>query len=277
MESVGPAAVTLQNALDALDAWGRQWRISFEPAKSQTMTIDFHRQPWATPAVQFSGSDIQEESQLKLLGVTFDSQLSHRQHLRTVALRARQRLGLLRKASSVLDSRSRVIVYHGFVRPVMEYCPLVWMGAADCHLKRLDRTQRSALHLIGNGALLQSLSIRRMVAACTYLYKLLCSKPDSPLRQLIPPSQALRPANVRPTRLSLARLDMHPYQLETGLTVNCRESCRRAFPACAVPVWNSLPQTVLSQAPDLKRLQSFKTAVFRHIRAQRWLWATDML
>ena len=140
----------------------------------------------------------------KLLGVTLDSQLSHRNHLRTIAIRARKRLGLLRKASPLLDSRSRATVYRGFVRPVMEYCPLVWMGAADCHLQRLDQTQRSALHLIGPGAMLQSLSIRRMVATCTYIYKLLCSNPTSPLRQLLPPSQAARPAHVRPSRLSLS-------------------------------------------------------------------------
>eukprot|EP00117_Sycon_ciliatum_P011674 scpid59884/ scgid4135/ len=144
----------------------------------------------------------------------------------------------------------------------MGYCPLFWMGAADCHLQQLDQTQRSALHLIGSGAMLQSLSVRRMVAACTYIYKLLCSNPTSPLRQLLPPSQAPRPAHVRPTRLSFVRLDMHNYQLETGLPVNSRESCFRAFPACAVPVWNALPPAVLSQPPDRKRLHSFKVSVF---------------
>ena len=211
---------TLQNALDALVNWGTSWRIAFEPAKSKAMTIENHRPAWDLPAVQFAGVPLNGESNLKLLGVTLDSQLSHRNHLRTIAIRARQRLGLLRKASPLLDSRSRATVYRGFVRPVMEYCPLVWMGAADCHLQRLDQTQRSALHLIGPGAMLQSLSIRRMVAACTYIYKLLCSNPTSPLRQLLPPSQAPRPAHVRPTRLSLVRLDMNNYQLETGLPVN---------------------------------------------------------
>ena len=176
--------------------WGTSWIIAFEPAKSQAMTIDHHRPAWDLPAVQFAGVPLNGESNLKLLGVTLDSQLSHRNHLRTVAIRAHQRLGLLRKASPLLDSRSRATVYRGFVRPVMEYFPLVWMGAADCHLQRLDQTQPSALHLIGPGAMLQSLSIRRMVAACTYIYKLLCSNPTSPLRRLLPPSQAPRPAHV---------------------------------------------------------------------------------
>ena len=269
-QSSSPHRITAVN-------WGTSWRIAFEPAKSQAMTIDHHRPAWDFPAVQFAGVPLNGESNLKLLGVTLYSQLSHRNYLRTIAIRARQHLGLLRKASPLLDSRSRATVYRGFVRPVMEYCPLVLMGAADCHLQRLDQTQRSALHLIGPGAMLQSLSIRRMVAACIYIYKLLCSNPTSPLRQLLPPSQAPRPAHVQRTRLSLVRLDMHNYQLETGLPVNRREICRRAFPACAVPVWNALPPAVLSQPPDRKRLQSFKMSVFRHLRAQQWHWATDTL
>ena len=129
------------------------------------MTIDLHRQPWHFPPLEFAGVPITEESYLKLLVVTFDSQLSYRRHLRAVTARANQRLGLLRNVSPLLDPCSRQIVYCEFVRPVMEYCPRVWMGAADWHLRRLDQAQRSAL-LIGHGALLQGLSIRRVVAAC---------------------------------------------------------------------------------------------------------------
>ena len=169
LDTIDHSSTVLQNALDAFVNWGTSWRIAFEQANSPSMTIDHHRPAWDLPAVQFAGVPLNGESNLKLLGVTLDSQLSHRNHIRTVAIRAHQRLGLLQKASPLLDSRSRATVYRGFVCPVMEYCPLVWMGAPDCHL-------------IGPGAMLQSLSVRRMVAACTYIYKLLCSNPTSPLR-----------------------------------------------------------------------------------------------
>ena len=149
MDTIDHSLTVLQNALHALVNWGTSWRIALEPAKSQAMAIDHHRPAWDLPAVQFAGVLLNGESNLKLLGVTLDSQLSLRNHLRTVAIRAHQHLGLMRKASPLLDPRSRAIVYRGFVRPVMEYCPLVGMGAADCHLQRLDPTQRSALHLIG--------------------------------------------------------------------------------------------------------------------------------
>ena len=77
-------------------------------------------------------------------------------HLRQLAVRARQRLGFLNKASHILDSKARCTVYKGFVRPVLEYCPLVWLGASATSLGQLDSIQRRALNIIGPGAYLPS-------------------------------------------------------------------------------------------------------------------------
>ena len=91
-----------------------------------------------------------------------------------------------------------------------------------------------------------------MVAACTFLYKLLCTNLAIPLRQVLPPSQAPRLAHIHPTRHSLSRLDMQPYQFETSLLIHCRESCRMSFPSHAVPVWNALPSAVLDHPLTVK-------------------------
>ena len=45
------------------------------------------------PQIDFNGSDLREQEELKILGVSFDGQLAFRYHLRIVALRATQRLG----------------------------------------------------------------------------------------------------------------------------------------------------------------------------------------
>ena len=251
MENIDHSSAAFQNGVYSLEARGTSWTSIFEPIKSQAITIDLHRQPWHFPPLEFAGVPITEESYLKLLVVTFDCHLSYRRHLRAVTARANQRPGLLRNVSPLQNPCSRQIVYCEFVRPVMKYCPLVLMGTADCHLQRLDQTRRSAL-LIGSGALLQSLSIRRMVAACTLLYKLMCTDLARPLRQVLLPSQAPRLSYVHPTRRSLSHLDMHPCQFETSLPIHCRESCRKPFLSCAVPVWNILPSAVLNHLVTVK-------------------------
>ena len=110
---------------------------------------------------------------LLLLGVTFDQHLSYSPHQRSTAVRAAQRIGFLRKAFTLLDHHGRTVAYKGFIRPVLEYCPLVWSGAAACHLERLDKVQKRALSLLGAGTIIDSLALRRTVSALCLLYKLL--------------------------------------------------------------------------------------------------------
>ena len=108
-------------------------------------------------------------------GGSFDSKLSYGYHIHRTAIRATQRLHFLRKAAVVLCTRGRAVVYKGFVRPLMEYSPLMWVGAAPTHLNKLDRVQLRALKIIGPTSALQTLHASRTVAAATYMYKLRCS------------------------------------------------------------------------------------------------------
>ena len=124
--------------------------------------------------------------------------------------KAKQRLGFLRRATRILDVHGRQATYKGFIRPVLEYAPLVWMGAAKTHLSRLDRVKRNALHVLGPGILLQSLQARRTVAALAYLYKLQYISGPPQLRAIVPPP-ATPIENGRPTRSNHA---LHGYQLQ---------------------------------------------------------------
>ena len=60
---------------------------------------------------------------------------------------------------------------------MLECCPLVWSGAADGHLRRLDKVQERALSLLGQGTIVDSLVLRRTVSGLCFLYKLLSGTP----------------------------------------------------------------------------------------------------
>ena len=124
---------------------GPTWRIQFEPSRSLAMTISRHRVDWPIPPVAFNGLNVADVDTLMLLGVPFDRHLHYGEHLRTTVLRAAQRIGFLRKAFIVLDHKGRTAAYKGFVRPMLEYSPLVWSGVADGHLRRLDKVQKRVL------------------------------------------------------------------------------------------------------------------------------------
>ena len=211
-----------------------------------------------------------EESGIRLLGVYFDRQLSFGKHLRNVAVRARHRLHFLRKCASFLDTNGRLTVYNGFLRPIMEYCLLVWIGATKTSLGQLDAVQRQAIHVIGQNTLLQSLSARRQVAALCFLYKLQALPASSPLRSML---LTLSNANHKQTLLVTRHQcsDRHRYQLCHALPAASRNSLLRTFPFGVLHDWNRLPASLLPKSPHLKGLPTFKSAVNRFLLRDDWL------
>ncbi|XP_065186193.1 uncharacterized protein LOC135817022 [Sycon ciliatum] len=254
--------------------WGKKWRIRFEPTKSQLMTIAHQRHRWPIMDLTFGDHTVSELSEVKLLGITFDSGLSFKTHLHNTALKASSRLGFLRKAARVLDGAGKRTVYRGFVRPVLEYAPLVWMGAASSHLRLLDRVQRRALHILGPDVLLQSLAARRLVAGLSYImYNLMCLAGPPQLTSLVP--SQLPPRTFLRTRSDHSVC--HESQLQNVLPASSPDYVRRCFPYSIIDEWNNLPPTVLQSPPRLTSLQSFKGKVHQHLRQSRWYWATDSL
>ena len=273
--SPADAALSLQTSVDRLHQWGRRWRISFEPSKSQAMTATLRRTPINLPRIFFGGTPVLEEKALSLLGVTFDSKLSFSTHLRKVATRAKQRLGFLRRAAHILSPAGRTTVYKAFVRPVMEYAPLIWIGAPPSYLQRLDHIQRCALRIIGPGALLPSLAIRRTVASLACLHKLHYLPGPPQLLSVLPPRHF--PSSSPRTRSEHGSVIGHDHQLQHQLLASVPLALKRSFPHCSISDWNSLPAALLSQPPHSKGMQAFKTNVYRHLRSTNWLWAVDSL
>ena len=260
--------------MSALAEWGSTWHIKFEPAKSQALTISHHRSPIAVPAINVQGTVVPEVAELHLLGIMFDKDLSFRTHIRHLNIRGTQRLGFLRKAAAVLGPAGCVTAYKGFVRPVLEYGMLTWMGASQTTLRQLANVQRRALHVIGPGSFLPSLEVRRAVAALCFLYKLHYLPGPAILTQLLPPPA---PLLQRETRMQLAV--HHNYQLTHPQSRHSRSNVQRSFPDAIISTWivNSLPSVVLQAFPSSRGLQTFKTRVYYHLRSTLWQWATDCL
>lgn len=101
-DDVSPATFnSLQVSLDDLQAWGSRWKVQFEPTKCQGMSMSRRSTPLPPSSLSFDGTVIREETDVKLLGVTFDRKLLFRSHLHQVTVRA----------SSALASSGRCAQY----------------------------------------------------------------------------------------------------------------------------------------------------------------------
>ena len=131
---------------------------------------------------------------------------------------------------------------------MLEYCPLVWSGAADGHLRRLDKVQKRTLSLLGPGTIVDSLALCRTQWPLLLIEAAERARPRLPtLRALLPP-QLAHIENPR-TRRQLATA--HPFQLSLSLPLPVRsnDSILRAFPYGTITAWNALPLSVLEIAP----------------------------
>ena len=125
----------------------------------------------------------------------------------------------------------------------MEYCPLVWNGAAPSHLARLDRVQKRALSLIGPGAVVGSLALRRTISGLCVLFKLMCGARLPCMAELLPPPADY--ANPR-TRRQLQAAHGHCFQLKQDSTFPLAQHHPTIIPQCAHP---NLELSTLLSAP----------------------------
>ena len=156
----------------------------------------------------------------------------------------------------------------------MEYCCLVWMGSST---SRLDKIQHKALKVIGPGSWLPSLKHRRLVAARSFTFKLSYLPTTSPLKAILPSPANPRPVGGRCTRLATETAHCHPVQLKSMLPVRICSSLQGSYPDCIIPLWNSLPATILPARPQPRQLQSFKEKCNKYLLHLNWQAAIDAL
>ena len=125
-----------------------------------------------------------------------------------------------------------------FVRSVMEYDNVVYMDAAQTHLEKLDRLQRSA-ERIGNFKV-ESLESRREAAAVRLALKLMDGQGRGKLQDFAP--QIADVGSYRPSRHHTN--GMRP---KTMAKVRSLDVFKRSFIGAIPVIWNKLPKGIIEK------------------------------
>ena len=140
----------LQDDLDRLTAWSFRWGLTLNPSKCKSLTMTLRREPVRTNySIGTSALELVEE--IRDLGVIIDSKLTFSSHVDSVVKRANRCLGLLIRSfqtgltTSRFNRKALLAAYYSNVRSILEYCSVVWAGAADSHKVRVDRVQHKFL------------------------------------------------------------------------------------------------------------------------------------
>ena len=144
---------SMQGELDKLCKWSEMWKLKLNPGKCRVLTLTLKRNPVIGNYV-IGGEMLERVNVMRDLGVLLDSKLTFGDHVEHTVRKANRALGLLirtfatgKRGRPFNGTKHRAILstYYANVRSILEYCSVVWGGAARTHMQRVERVQEKFL------------------------------------------------------------------------------------------------------------------------------------
>ena len=239
----------LSESTAALSNWFMHNGLLLNPSKSEVMWTGSRSQLQSTTNfssdLKVAGTSVVPTSSVKIVGVTYDSQLTFNVHVAETCRIANFHLRALRHIRKFIDGPTANTVACCIVASRIDYCNSVLAGVSDYSLQRLQRVQNTAARIVCNATsrapaspLLRQLHwlpvahrIQYKIALITF--KILAVKEPSYLFSFLTPLSSNRPDSSRQLRSSEQNL------LSVPLAKSVLHS--RAFSVFAPRLWNMLP------------------------------------
>ena len=183
-------------------------------------------------------------------------------HTKITATEARKRLGAINRIKHYLNDKGIITAYKAFVRSRIEYGNIVYWGAADTHLGKLDKIQNRAKSMIQGNLKnnIPSLEARRKAAAVGLTCKLLDGQGRGKLQDLKPLPQTKIPR--RSKRLGSSS---HSFQIEGVTKPKSLEVFKRSYRGRIPEVWNNIKHEALYFQPPNIEFQKFRKVLQRNV------------
>ena len=244
----------LQQDLDKLAHWERQWSMEFHPDKCEVIPITRKKKPQYNKYT-LNGHTLKITDSAKYLGVNINADLTWNKHIDTITTKANKSLGFLRRNLKVSSPKIKAQAYISLVRPTLEYSSPVWSPYTQQGIDKIEKVQRRAARYVLNrfhntssvtGMIeslgWRSLEYRRIDASLCLFYKIVHGL------VLIPTNHYMIPP-FRSTRLH------HDFAYQIPHS-NCNYHKFSFFPR-TIRVWNALPQSYILASG----FNSFKTQI----------------
>ena len=245
---------SLQEDLDSLQSWEKEWDMEFNPGKCQVIQVTRSRKP--IPSVYYlHGQVLEVVDHAKYLGVTISSDLKWDKHVENVSKSASRSLGFIKRNIKTKNTKVREAAYKTMVRPKLEYASSVWDPHSKDQIYKLEMVQRRAARWVKlnyspvasvssmlNTLGWQSLEHRRSCSRLILFYKIVYHLVAVPLPQYL----------VQPVRVSRTSHSLSFRQIHTA-----KDYYKYSFYPLAVVQWNCLPVHVV----EMTDLDLFKAAV----------------
>ncbi len=122
----------------------------FDNNKMQANPITFqYMHTSKTENIVFESKDIQIQACeiVKRLGIHIDNMLNFTEHVTGVIRKCGFQLNTLRRHSKLLNTKTKVLIFHSFIHANLNYCPLIWINRNRTDMKRIEHVHKRSSEL----------------------------------------------------------------------------------------------------------------------------------
>ena len=166
---------SLQSCLDRANIWMTNNGLKLNADKTKCMLIHSARTRVQPPPldIHLSGSQIEQVSRFKLLGVVVNDTLTWTDHISHIVTEVSCNVNLLRRLSWFLPQPLLVLFLKSYILPLVDYCDVVWDNYTQNDSSRLQSLFNYACrlvlhrpHLSSTSALLNDLHLAEQTYKC---------------------------------------------------------------------------------------------------------------
>ena len=232
----------LAEAIERLFIWSQTWQLHLAVNKCFMCDIKNAKVFPCTHSYMLNNHSLLYVDSIRDLGVTIDSRLKFDKHISLIVHKASLRSRLILKSFHSRDHSVLVKAFCTYVRPLLEYCSVVWSPHYYYLIDKIEGVQRfftKKLERLGNTPYptrlillqLESLEYRRLIHDLVLCYKIQHRLIDTELYHAFPLSAYTT------TRGHLFKL----YKVQCSI-----DATKYFFSNRIIDVWNALPVSVVT-------------------------------
>lgn len=244
----------IQHDLDIISDWCSRWLLSLNAEKCSCLHIG-HSNP--SRDFKIGDSIVATSTVISDLGIYFTKDLKPSVQCLRAAAKAQRIIATIKLSFKFLDVSTLSVLYKALVRPILEYCCVVWCPYYVKDIDHLEKVQRRFTRILPDLRHLpyeerlshfkiQTLHTRRLQFDLTTVFKIIHGFID------IDPSLLFTFCHESRTR---------GHKLKLATNYSRLDARKYFFSSRVVPHWNALPASC-AEAPDVN---TFKHELSKHL------------
>ena len=142
----------LQDDLNKIANWTSENRMVLNATKTKSLLVTGKRLEKKALdkdlKISCNGTEIEQVTSQKLLGVKLDSHLSFTEHIDDLCKMVSQRIAVLKKIKRNLPLAERKLYFNALIKPIMLYGSCAWSTSSEENVKHVSKLHKRAARVI---------------------------------------------------------------------------------------------------------------------------------